>query len=165
MIISKKTWMIGQIYWNNMKNLIFTIFLVVAFGQVVSAQEEDPQERYERIKALKVAYFTQEMKFSDKVAEKFWPIYNQYEVERRKLYEREHIELNNVECMSEDEADKLMTEFLTVESEEYKIKKQLFRDLKNIMSAKDIIKLQQLEDEFHKKLIKEYRSKKDRGQS
>ena len=53
-------------------------------------------------------------------------------------------------------------EFLTIESEEYKIKKQLFKDLKQIISAKEIIRLHKLEDEFHKKLIKEYRSKKGR---
>ena len=143
-----------------MKKLVL-IFLIIFSGAQLSAQESDREAQRERIKALKVAFFTQELNLNDKVAEKFWPIYNKYEKERRDLHKREHIDLENVECISEDEASNLLNEFLSVENEEYKIKKQLFRDLKEIISAKDIIKLHKLEDEFHKKLIKEYRSKKE----
>lgn len=140
----------------------FVLILIVLFSASQAfAQEEDMDAQRERIKALKVGYFTQELKFTDKVAEKFWPIYNAYEEKRRELHEREHVELNNVECMDEDKANELLDEFLSVENEEYKIKKQLFKDLKQIISAKDIIKLHKLESEFHKKLIKEYRSKRE----
>lgn len=126
------------------------------------AQEKDGSEKWERIKALKVAFFTQELQLTDKLAEKFWPIYNKYERARYELHKRENVDLDNMECINEEEANHLLDEFLTVENEEYKIKKQLFRDLREIISAKDVIKLQKLEDEFHKKLIKEYRSKKER---
>ena len=144
-----------------MKNLILIVFvLLTAFN--MKAQEEDKDARHERIKALKVAFFTQELDLTEKKAEKFWPIYNKYEREKYELHKREHIDLENVECMSEAESEDLLNEFLSVESEEYKIKKQLFRDLKQIISAKEIIKLHKLEDEFHKKLIKEYRSKRER---
>ena len=144
-----------------MKNLILIVFvLLTAFN--MKAQEEDKDARHERIKALKVAFFTQELDLTEKKAEKFWPIYNKYEREKYELHKREHIDLENVECMSEAESEDLLNEFLSVESEEYKIKKQLFKDLKQIISAKEIIKLHKLEDEFHKKLIKEYRSKRER---
>ncbi len=144
-----------------MKNVLFLVcFLFTALP--FFAQEEDRDAQRERIKALKVAYFTQELNLNEQIAEKFWPIYNEYEKERRELHKREHIDLKNVECITEDEAENLIDEFLSVENEEYKIKKQLFKDLKQIISAKNIIKLHKLEDEFHKKLIKEYRSKKDR---
>lgn len=141
---------------------IVIIFCLLLTSLSAVAQEEDRDAQHKRIKALKVAYFTQELNLNEKTAEKFWPIYNKYERERRNLHKREHIELKNVECINEKEAEDLMSEFLNVENEEYKNKKELFRDLKQIISAKDIIKLHKLEEEFHKKLIKEYRSKKER---
>lgn len=147
-----------------MKKLILLFFILFTSLPVIS-QEEDKDAQHERIKALKVAYFTQELNLDEKTAEKFWPIYNKYEKERRDLHKREHIELKNVECISENEAEDLINEFLSVENEEYKIKKELFKDLKQIISAKDIIKLHKLEDEFHKKLIKEYRSKREQKDS
>lgn len=149
-----------------MKKLILLfIFLVTSLGSFAQNDDSDREAQRERIKALKVAYFTQEMNLSEKLAEKFWPIYNAYENERRQLHEREHVDLKNVECYNETEANKLLEEFLSIENEEYKIKKQLFKDLKEIISAKEIIRLHKLEDEFHKKLIKEYRAKKGRNDS
>ncbi len=129
------------------------------------AQDGERDEHREKIKALKVAYFTQELNFDEKTAEKFWPVYNKYEKKRRELHSREHIELKNVECISEDEAEDLISEFLDVESEEYRIKKQLFKDLKHFMTAREIIKLHKLESEFHKKLIKKYHSKREEKQN
>ncbi|MDX1542908.1 MAG: hypothetical protein R3214_03105 [Christiangramia sp.] len=143
-----------------MKKLVLILF--VLFTASNAAAQDSDNGKWERIKALKVAFFTQELNLNDKVAEKFWPIYNKYEKAKYELHKREHIDLENVECINETEANQLLNEFLTVENEEYKIKKELFRDLREIISAKDIIKLHKLEDEFHKKLIKEYRSKKDR---
>lgn len=147
-----------------MKNLIVVfIFLFISFGTFAQSADADRDDQRERIKSLKIAYFTQELNLNDKVAEKFWPIYNDYERKRRQLHEREHIDLNNVDCYNEEQANDLLDEFLSVENEEYKIKRQLFKELKQIISAKDIIKLHKLEDEFHKKLIKEYRSKRGRN--
>jgi hypothetical protein len=146
-----------------MKQYFFIIiFLFSATFSFAQENDEGKDAQRERIKALKVAYFTQEMNFTDKVAQKFWPIYNEYETKRRDLHKREHMELNNINCYDEDQADDLLDEFLSIESEEYKIKKQLFKELKQIISARDIIKLHKLEKDFHKKLIKEYRSKKDK---
>lgn len=147
------------------KSIALIILLFFSFGSFAQNEESDRDAQRERIKALKVAYFTQEMNLSDKLAEKFWPIYNAYENDRRALHEREHIDLKNVECYNENEANDLLEEFLSIENEEYKIKKQLFRDLKQIISAKEIIRLHKLEDEFHKKLIKEYRAKRERDKS
>ena len=147
-----------------MKKIVLILAVLFSSFSMMS-QEEDKDAQRERIKALKVAFFTQELDLNDKLAQKFWPIYNEYESKRRDLHKREHIELENIECINEEKANALLDEYLTVESEEYKIKKQLFKDLKEIISAKDIIKLHKLEDEFHKKLIKEYRSKRERKDS
>lgn len=147
-----------------MKNLFFLLLLLSGFWQL-QAQNDKDQHR-ERIKALKTAYITQELNLSKDVAQKFWPIYNKYETKKRELHRREHvdIDLSSPECIDEAKANNMLKEYLDVEREEYVIKKQLFNDLKAIISAQDIIKLHKLEDEFHKKLIKEYRAKKDRGQ-
>jgi len=145
-----------------MKKIVLILFVVLSTSNIMGQEDKDAQR--ERIKALKVAFFTQELNLNDKLAEKFWPIYNEYETKRRELHKREHIELENVECIDENAANELLDEFLTIENEEYKIKKHLFKDLRQIISAKDIIKLHKLEDEFHKKLIKEYRSKRENNE-
>ncbi len=149
-----------------MKKIIVLFLMFPAFMQL-QAQSEDREAHREKIKALKTAYITQELNLSTKVAQKFWPIYNDYEAKKKDLHRREHldIDISSPECITEDQANGMLQEYLDVEREEYIIKKELFRELRKIISAQDIIKLHKLEDEFHKKLIKEYRAKKDRDKT
>lgn len=141
-----------------MKNIIIVFILIMSTG--ASLQAQDKKDHREKIKALKVAYITQELNMSADVAQKFWPVYNSYECQRRDLHRREHIDFDKVQAISESKAEEMLKEYLTVEKEEYVIKKQLFSDLKKILSARDIIKLHKLEEDFNKKLLKEYRSRK-----
>ena len=133
------------------------------FISIFGAQAQDDKNREqhrERIKAMKVAYITQEMKMDPELAQKFWPIYNKYECQKMDLHRREHEELKNTEALSEQEAEKMLTEYQEIEKEEYLIKKALFTDLKKIISAKEIIQLHKLESDFNKKLLQEYRERK-----
>ncbi|MDT0676279.1 hypothetical protein [Autumnicola musiva] len=124
--------------------------------------QSNAQDDREQIKALKTAFITQELNMSNKIAQKFWPIYEEYENRRRQLHSEEDTKLLDTECINEQQAEKVLGEYLDIERKEYVIKKQLFQDLKEILSTKDIIKLHRLEDEFHKKLIREYRDRKRR---
>ena len=127
----------------------------------IQSQERDDSHR-EKIKELKTAFFTQELDLNKKKAQQFWPIYNEYEASLYELRKREHRDLPNLECINEGEANEMLDEYVAIEKEDYVLKQKLFDDLKTIMSAQEIIKLHKLEDEFHKKLIKEYRARKER---
>ena len=78
-----------------MKKIVLVLLLILGFS---TAQAQDDKER-ERIKSLKIAFITQELNLSNKVAQKFWPIYDKYEENRRELYRREHRDINDIECI------------------------------------------------------------------
>ena len=138
-----------------MKQLILFILLLTSATNFAQGGEKIK----ERIKAQKVAFITDKLELTSEEAQKFWPIYDKYEQKRRELYRREHRDINDVECISESKADDLLKEFVEIEKEDYELKKQYFADLKSILSSKDIIKLHQLEEDFHRKLIREYRAR------
>lgn len=139
-----------------MKKFLLILIMFSCYGQI------NAQHDKERIEALKTAFITQEMEMSNKIAQKFWPVYNEYETRKWELHGEEDNKLKDTECVNEQEAEKMLAEYLDIERREYVIKKQFFEDLKEIFSAKEIIKLHRLEDEFHKKLIREYRERKHR---
>lgn len=140
-----------------MKHII--TLLILAIFAFSSLQAQDKSEHREKIKALKVAYITQELNMNSEVAQKFWPVYNEYEVKKRELHKRENIDWSTIGAISEARAEEMLKEYLVIEKEEYTIKKQLFTDLKKFLTAREIIKLHELEAEFHQKLIKEYRDR------
>lgn len=65
------------------KYLLIILPLLLCFS-FVKAQERNGQ-RAEKIQALKIAFITQKLKLTSSEAEKFWPVYNQYENEIKDL--------------------------------------------------------------------------------
>lgn len=140
-----------------MKKITIILLIFLSAGGV---NAQDKKDHREKIKAHKVAYITQELNMDSKMAQKFWPIYNKYELDKRALHKRETVDFEKLGNISEAKAEEMLKEYLAVEKEEYIIKRQLFTDLKKILTAREIIKLHQLESDFNKKLIKEYRERK-----
>ncbi len=74
-----------------MKKFILVLsFLLFTFA-VLHAQD-DNNPRGEKIEALKIAFITQKLNLSSDEAQKFWPVYNQYQQEIRNINGSEVIE-------------------------------------------------------------------------
>lgn len=67
-----------------MKKLIFTCLLFFASILYIKAQN-DNQNRFRQIEAAKIAYITKELSLSPGDAERFFPLYNQYQKELSNL--------------------------------------------------------------------------------
>lgn len=69
------------------KFILYISFLFAAFNAVAQAPVEgqiNPQKE-EKIKALYVAYMTQQLKLTPEEAQKFWPMHAQYDAELRAI--------------------------------------------------------------------------------
>lgn len=135
-----------------MKHLIILLLLVNFFAV---AQRGD---KIQKLKALKTSFITTELDLSSSEAEKFWPIYNQYEKENFELKTKKLgkllRELNqpNIE-LSEDLAQKKLKEIHDLEDQIRALDKKLFEDLKPIISYQKILKLKIAETRFQRNLI------------
>ncbi len=140
-----------------MKNIIIVITIFLSALTTMQAQDKD--DHREKIKALKVAFITQELNMSSQTAQKFWPVYNKYEKDKMNLHKRENVDWDRIGTISDSKAEDMLKEYLAVEREEYVIKRQLFSDLKRILSAREIVLLHKLESDFNKKMLEEYRNR------
>lgn len=143
-----------------MKKILFIIVILFSIPEL-SAQEgdRDREGHRERIKAWKTAHITEGLNLTPEEAEKFWPIYNAYEQKKHRLYRKEHAEIENAECMNEDAALEKLEEFVTLEKQDYLLKKEFYDDLRTILSPSRIILLTVVEEEFNDKLMREYRKR------
>lgn len=140
-----------------MKNVLVLVFFML-FSFAGTAQEKD--QHRERIKALKTAHITEGLKLTSKEAQQFWPVYNDYEAKRRSLYRKEHADIPSMECVTEESAAARLDEYVEIEKQDYLLKKKYYKDLRNIFSAKRIIQLKKVEDEFNEKMMREYRARR-----
>lgn len=146
-----------------MKKLIFIFLLLTA---AVHSQED----KYEKIKALKAAYITEQLALTPSEAEKFWPVYNSFDENfhdlRHKKYDEIHQKLHSgMENLSDEEANKLIDEYLLLETNKLEMKKQKITALRKVISPKKIIGLRKAEDDFKRELLNRYRHGQGKGQS
>ncbi|MDN3723774.1 hypothetical protein QRD02_05225 [Aequorivita sp. SDUM287046] len=145
-----------------MKHLI--IFLII-LTTAVQAQDG----KHEKIKALKTAYITEQLALTSAEAQKFWPIYNKYDEKFHELRKIEKSEIfkklnENLEMLTEEEANELINKSLIIENQEVELLQQRTTELRTVISAKKIIALKKAEYNFKKELLDRYRnSKGDKG--
>lgn len=69
----------------NMKKVIFILLVLAPFFTMAQPGMDDGENRNEKVESLKRAYITQELNLSPAEAEKFWPVYNQHDDQRREF--------------------------------------------------------------------------------
>lgn len=142
------------------KNLLLVVTFFISASFFAQRKEGDKRSQ---IKALKVAYITTELNLTSDEASKFWPIFNTFEDKQRAIRKENMLLFKNksqAENLSEREASNLITEMESLETELYELKKKFISNLKDILPAVKIIKLKQAEDDFSRKLLQQYRSRK-----
>ena len=142
-----------------MKNKILALALLLttflSFGQ-------HNKESREKIKALKVAYLTQELKLNAIEAQQFWALYHKHKEKIENYQEkgrskfRKFRKLENLENLEEAEAKKLVFLKATLDKKII-IEKELFiSEVSAFLSYNKIIKLYLSEREFARKLMRKY---------
>lgn len=138
------------------------ITLFILFISVAAMAQPDSKER---IEALKTAYLTEQLELTSKEAQKFWPIYNAYSKRLHDLYVREHKEVkdelrNCSDELSESKSAQLVETFISIEENKVKERRNLVKNLAPVISKKKTIKLFKAEDDFRRRLLKEYRERR-----
>ena len=141
-----------------------TYMLAVAVSLLfLSGLRAQEQERQEKIKALKIAFFTERIGLSSDEAEVFWPLYNEYEAKRESLRQQERREvcerIAEKENFSEAEANGILNRYLEIEEAEEELDQTFYRELSQRLSAAKVLKLFRAEHEFRRRLLREYRNR------
>ncbi len=141
-----------------MKNKITYVFLFLLSIQFGFGQNQDA--RKERIKSLKIAFISQKLALTSIEAEKFWPIYNKYD-EKIMLLKEAQMKLRlQKRASSDEEALKKIEDAEEKEAEVMALKKKMRAELIPVITAEKVLKLEQLEQEFHRKLLEKLKNRR-----
>lgn len=132
--------------------LILISFSLLTFGQ----------SRRDKIKTLKIAYITEKLNLSEQEAQQFWPIYNNFEQDYSKLKKDNYESRKNInfETISEEEAKQLLKVIRVNDNKIQSLESDFTDRLTKIMSAKKVILLRKIEDDFKRKMIEEYKKRR-----
>lgn len=141
-----------------MKKLIL-LLLLIFLSTNIFAQKDD------KIKALKVSFFTEKLDLIEKEAEQFWPIYNAYYTKTSKI-KRQDIRgirkevKENKETITNEKSKELLDKLSTAINSLHEEETKLIKKLEKVISHKKILLLKIAEDDFKRKILEQYRNKR-----
>ncbi len=143
---------------------IFFLVIIISLGINICSRAQSPGDR---IKSKRIAYFTDKLQLTPDEAQKFWPVFNEYDqkknainAEKRKLTESFR---NNYTNMSETEVDKTINILIKLSQQDTELFEDYNKKFRTILSAQKVMKLYLAETEFKVILLRELKANTKSG--
>jgi len=145
-----------------MKNILVLwslFFLMVSFAQA----QQDHRSKEERIKAVKIAFITEELQLTAEESQRFWPVYNEMQNELKAIKkEGKSNGRPNLEVMSDQELSDWLDKQLILEENKFAVKRKYIQKFKTVISVRKVVKLIGVEKRFKKELLRRMRERRAR---
>lgn len=141
------------------KVIIILVMLTVLPLYRLAAQNPN----LEKLNAYKIAFFTQRLNLSTPEAEKFWPVYNDFQ-EKRIAIQMERQKLNrsvnqNELNMSEKELADVGDKIIALQVQEAALAQEYHKKFRDVLSPAKVVRLYQAENQYRQQLLNELRDK------
>ena len=140
------------------KNILALILFLVTFS--FYAQNDKLDEKREKVKAFKVSFLTTELELTSTEAEKFWPIYNQYEKENRELLKQRR---EMAQSKSDMSPENRLNEQFEFEERMLEIRKKYTKEFGKAVPSDKVLRLFEAERAFKANLVKELQQRRQRN--
>ena len=118
---------------------------------------------------MKIAYFTENLDLTPQEAEKFWPLYNEYQKIKGELYRSKGLRsrgfAQKMDEISEKEAEEIIDKHMEVKKNELTLDIKFHEDLKKVLPAKKVMKVYITEVQFREYMLKHIREEHGGGKS
>jgi len=142
------------------KNII--ILLALAFASSVTARSQNPN--LERLNNYKVAFFTKRINLTPQEAEKFWPVYNEFQTKKNLIQQERAILLKNInlyaETMTEKELSESGEKYINFDLREAELAVEYHRKFSSFLSASKVLRLYQAENQYRVQLLNELQERR-----
>jgi Spy/CpxP family protein refolding chaperone len=148
------------------KNILSLLIVFISMN-VIAQDSPFGRKKKEQIKSLKIAFITSELSLTSEEATKFWPVYNAYEDKQQDIKNQklkgylDRMDVDSFDKLSDKETSNMLSQIESSEEELYQAKKKYLTSLKGVISPLKILKLKRAEENFNRKLLQQYRNRKN----
>ncbi len=144
-----------------MKNLLF-ILCIIILGTSPSLGQR-PDEAREKIESARIALITQRLELSPEQAEKFWPIYREYQEKLRELRMEFRQAQGGVrrEELTEEESQKLVELGLELKEKQLALEKTYSDRLAEVITSRQLLALRKAEEDFRRMLLERLENRRE----
>ncbi|MCU0462362.1 MAG: hypothetical protein MUF36_10175 [Bacteroidales bacterium] len=139
-------------------------FILAALMILSTAGVTAQNPNRERLNSYRIAFFTQKLDLSSKEAEKFWPVYNDYQEKKIKI-QSERVQINrsvvqNTATLSDKELTELGDKYVGLEVREAALSQEFYNNMKQILPPAKILRYFQAENQYKLLLLKELQDRR-----
>ena len=152
-----------------MKRAFLLLITILFVGTVFSQQDksnDERQKRWEEMKAKRAAYFTDRVGLTSDEAQKFWPVYNQLQEAKGKLYQKmrglQHNNKRNEKGERIMNFEEITDEMINIKVQEANLDKAYHHKFKQILSPEKLYKFYQAERDWSGELLKQIEKRGER---
>ena len=122
------------------------------------------QQHREKIHALKISFITERLDLTEQEAQKFWPIYNEFDKEAINLRHHEIRNIrrdikDNVNTLTDEKALELIHKINDAETKLHNNRMKMATRLLEVISPKKLILLKVAEEDFKRKMLDRFRNR------
>ena len=128
----------------------FTLALFLALAWEALAQR--PPVDQEKLRAARIAFITTRIDLKAEQAEKFWPIYNEFNDSREKTMRQISTLGKDLENISEEEAKSRIQKRLQLQADLLKEEQAFINAASKVLSSKQILMLNNIARDFNRHL-------------
>jgi hypothetical protein len=134
-------------------------FLQLYAQEPVNSPNTNPNPNLEKLNSYKIAFFTRRLNLTSQEAEKFWPVYNEYQDKRNAiLMEKQRLNRNinqNELNMSDKERIDAGDKHISLLMQEASLAQEYHKKFKEILIPQKILRLYQAENQYKLYLLNE----------
>jgi hypothetical protein len=146
-----------------------TVFMLIGIVSLSNLFGQPDGSRSEKIKAFKVSYITSQLNLTSDEAQKFWPVYNEFETELEKIQKERRTEVfskqEQIDGMSDNEIEAILDKKFELDLKEVQLRNKYLDKYKKVLPVRKVAKLYIAELKFKLILLEEIKKRKRQEQN
>ncbi len=115
--------------------------------------------RKEKVESMKIAFLTQKLDLTPDEAQKFWPVYNEFQKKREEIHKKRREEMKqskgNLDSLSDKQIEAIVDGEMGIRQKNLDLEKEYHSKFKSVLPIRKVAKLYHAEDMFAHRLLEQ----------
>ena len=147
--------------FKTMKKVVCILLMILAMPCIKSAAQNT---NLEKLNNYKIGFFTKRLNLTSQEAEKFWPVYNEYQVQRNQI-QLEKMKINrtfnqNESTLNDKQLEEMGDKYVDLLVQESGLAVTFHKKLKTVLLPAKVIIYYQAENQYKVQLLNELQNQR-----
>jgi hypothetical protein len=146
-----------------MNKSLLIIMASMLFASTLFSQQgqRGGRQGHEQVEAEKIAFFTRTLELTTREAREFWPVYDEFEEQRKALVRERHMLsmsfAENYQKLGTRESGEIADRYINLQVKETDLAVEFHEKFKQVLPPAKVMRLYQAENEFRMQLLRRIR--------